>query len=58
MESSLVTTLLLPVALGIVMLGLGLSLTLADFARVIRYPRAVLVGLFTQTVVLVAGAYL
>ncbi len=58
MESSLVTNLLLPVALGIVMLGLGLSLTLADFARVIRYPRAVLVGLFTQTVVLVAGAYL
>jgi len=58
MESSIVTTLLLPVALGIVMLGLGLSLTVADFARVVRYPRAVLVGLFTQTVVLVAGAYL
>lgn len=58
MESSIVTTLLLPVALGIVMLGLGLSLTVADFARVVRYPKAVLVGLFTQTVVLVAGAYL
>jgi BASS family bile acid:Na+ symporter len=49
---------LLPVALGIVMLGLGLSLTVADFARVVRYPKAVLVGLFAQTVVLVAGAYL
>lgn len=58
MESSIVTTLLLPVALGIVMLGLGLSLTVADFARVVRYPKAVLVGLFAQTVVLVAGAYL
>jgi BASS family bile acid:Na+ symporter len=57
-ESSIVTTLLLPVALGIVMLGLGLSLTVADFARVVRYPKAVLVGLFAQTVVLVAGAYL
>jgi len=57
MESSIVTTLLLPVALGIVMLGLGLSLTVADFARVVRYPKAVLVGLFAQTVVLVAGAY-
>lgn len=57
MESSIVTTLLLPVALGIVMLGLGLSLTAADFARVVRYPKAVLVGLFAQTVVLVAGAY-
>ena len=58
MESSIVTTLLLPIALGIVMLGLGLSLTVADFARVVRYPKAVLVGLFAQTVVLVAGAYL
>ena len=57
MESSIVTTLLLPVALGIVMLGLGLSLTVADFARVVRYPKAVLIGLFIQTVVLVAGAY-
>ena len=57
MESSIVTTLLLPIALGIVMLGLGLSLTVADFARVVRYPKAVLVGLFAQTVVLVAGAY-
>ena len=57
MESSIITTLLLPIALGIVMLGLGLSLTVADFARVVRYPKAVLIGLFIQTVVLVAGAY-
>ncbi len=57
MESSIVTNVLLPLALGVVMLGLGLSLTAADFARVLRYPRAVLVGLVTQTVVLVAVAY-
>lgn len=58
MESSVVTNVLLPLALGVVMLGLGLSLTVADFARVLRYPRAVLVGLFTQTIVLVTVAYL
>ena len=58
MENSIVTNVLLPLALGVVMLGLGLSLTVADFARVLRYPRAVLVGLFTQTVVLVTVAYL
>ena len=58
MESSIVTNVLLPLALGVVMLGLGLSLTVADFARVLRYPRVVLVGLFTQTVVLVTVAYL
>lgn len=57
MESSVVTNLLLPLALGVVMLGLGLSLTSADFARVIRYPKAVLIGLGTQTVVLVSVAF-
>jgi BASS family bile acid:Na+ symporter len=57
MESSIITNALLPLALGVVMLGLGLSLTVADFARVVRYPRAVLIGLFAQTVVLVAVAY-
>lgn len=45
---------LLPVALGIIMLGLGLTLTLADFKRVIRYPRAVVLGLSCQMLVLPA----
>lgn len=53
----LVHSLLLPFAIGIVMFGLGLSLTLGDFARVLRYPRAVIVGLTVQTVVLVGVAY-
>jgi bile acid:Na+ symporter, BASS family len=52
MEASLITNVLLPLALGIIMLGLGLSLTIADFTRVVRYPKAVLVGLFIQMVVL------
>jgi BASS family bile acid:Na+ symporter len=47
-----VFTALLPIALGVIMLGLGLSLTVDDFKRVIVYPRAVLVGLFCQTVLL------
>ncbi len=57
MESSLVTNLLLPLALGVVMLGLGLSLTTDDFKRIARYPKAVLIGLATQTIVLVTIAY-
>mgnify|MGYP001156536393 FL=1 len=52
MQSSMLTSLLLPLALGVIMLGLGLGLTLADFRRVARYPRAVLTGLFLQTAVL------
>lgn len=52
MQASLLTNLLLPLALGIIMLGLGLGLTLDDFRRVARYPRAVLIGLALQTLVL------
>lgn len=48
MQASLLTTVLLPLALGVIMLGLGLGLTLDDFKRVARYPRAVLTGLFLQ----------
>lgn len=52
MESSLLTNLLLPLGLGVIMLGLGLGLTPDDFRRVARYPRAMLVGLALQTAVL------
>ena len=52
MQQSAITDSLLPIALGIIMLGLGLSLTLADFKRVLVYPRAILVGLVTQTLLL------
>lgn len=54
MQSTLITAVFLPVAVGIIMLGLGLSLTPADFRRVFQYPRAVLVGLFCQTFLLPA----
>ncbi|MCE5363047.1 bile acid:sodium symporter family protein [Pseudomonas anguilliseptica] len=45
-------TLFLPIALGIIMLGLGLSLTLADFARVVKFPKPVLIGLACQLLLL------
>jgi bile acid:Na+ symporter, BASS family len=57
MQATLVTNTLLPIALGLIMFGLGLSLTVADFARVVRFPKAILVGLFTQTVILVGVAF-
>jgi bile acid:Na+ symporter, BASS family len=53
-QQSVITSVLLPVALGVIMLGLGLSLTLADFKRVIVYPRAVAIGLSCQMLVLPA----
>ena len=51
MDSAL-TTIGLPIALGIVMFGLGLSLTLDDFQRVARQPRAVAVALGCQLILM------
>ncbi len=53
MDSAL-TTIGLPIALGIIMFGLGLSLTPEDFRRVARHPRAVAVALACQLVLLPA----
>lgn len=52
MESNIVNAVLLPLALGIIMLGLGLSLTLEDFKRVLAYPKAVIIGLSSQMLIL------
>jgi bile acid:Na+ symporter, BASS family len=52
MEQTLITSTLLPIALGVIMLGLGLSLTVADFTRVVRFPKAIIVGLTIQMLVL------
>jgi len=52
MQAGLLTNVLLPLALGVIMFGLGMGLTGEDFRRVGRYPRAVLVGLGLQTLVL------
>lgn len=57
MQASILTDLLLPLAIGIVMLGLGLSLTLEDFRRVARYPLAVGFGLFLQVLLLPLAAF-
>ncbi|KIU52385.1 MULTISPECIES: bile acid:sodium symporter family protein [Pseudomonas] len=52
MTASPLLTAFLPVALGIIMFGLGLSLTLADFARVVKYPKPVVIGLVCQILLL------
>ncbi|MBN6033915.1 bile acid:sodium symporter family protein [Amycolatopsis sp. 195334CR] len=57
MESSVATTVLLPIALGVIMFGLGLSLTTKDFARVLSYPKAVVVALVCQVLILPAVCF-
>ncbi len=58
MEQNIITTTLLPLALAIIMLGMGLNLVPDDFKRIIRYPKAVTIGIINQLVLLPAIAYL
>ncbi|WP_336084922.1 bile acid:sodium symporter family protein [Nocardia sp. SSK8] len=51
MNSPLVTV-GLPLALAVIMFGLGLSLTVADFTRIARTPRVVAIALVCQVIVL------
>lgn len=53
-----IITILLPSALAIIMVGLGLELTPKDFARVSKHPKAVLIALFCQLVLLVGIAFI
>lgn len=56
MDSPLATV-LLPLALAVIMFGLGLSLTADDFRRVRRHPRAVVVALLCQALLLPAVCF-
>lgn len=57
MDSGMIT-IILPLALAIIMIGLGLELTPNDFKRVSKHPKAVLIALFCQLFLLVGIAYL
>lgn len=52
METNFITDLLLPISLGIIMLGMGLSLVPNDFKRVALYPKAAAIGIINQIVLL------
>jgi BASS family bile acid:Na+ symporter len=56
MDSALLTV-GLPIALAVIMFGLGLDLTSDDFRRVVRHPRAVAVALVCQVLVLPLVAF-
>lgn len=55
---SSVLTVALPAALAIIMLGLGLSLTLADFRRILKFPGVITVAMLCQFLVLPGLAFL
>ncbi|RNL60389.1 bile acid:sodium symporter family protein [Nocardioides marmoriginsengisoli] len=53
MDSAL-TSVALPAALAIIMFGLGLALTVDDFRRVAQHPKAVVIALIAQVLLLPA----
>jgi BASS family bile acid:Na+ symporter len=52
MQSSVLTELFLPFSLAVIMFGMGLSLRIEDFKRILIYPKAVGIGLLNQLVLL------
>ncbi|MCZ2479078.1 bile acid:sodium symporter family protein [Aquirufa nivalisilvae] len=57
MQANFLSAVLLPLALSIIMMGLGLSLQLEDFKRVVTFPKAVVLGLFCQMILLPVICY-
>ncbi len=57
MQGDIVSSLILPLCLAFIMFGLGIGLTLADFQRVFKYPRAFSVGVFCHFVLLPLVGY-
>ena len=50
METRTIVSVAFPVAIGLVMLGLGLALQVSDFTRILKAPAPVLIGLLSQVV--------
>ncbi|WP_209331785.1 bile acid:sodium symporter family protein [Lunatimonas salinarum] len=58
MQESIITAVFLPLALAFIMLGMGLSLTIKDFKNCFLFPKAILLGLATQLLLLPLIGYL
>ncbi|EQA51676.1 sodium Bile acid symporter family protein [Leptospira kmetyi serovar Malaysia str. Bejo-Iso9] len=54
----MLTTVFLPIALGIIMLGMGMTLTIDDFKRIFVLPKAVITGLTLQLLLLPVTGWL
>lgn len=57
-QAEFINASIIPWVLRFVMFGLGLSLTIADFKRVIVFPKAATIGLIAQLIGLPAAAFL
>ena len=57
MQESVITAVFLPLALAFIMLGMGLSLTIKDFKNIFVYPKAMILGLTNQLILLPIFGY-
>lgn len=52
MEQSILTAVFLPLALAFIMMGMGITLRVEDFTRVLKAPKAITLGLIAQLIML------
>lgn len=52
MQDSALTQIALPLILAMIMFGMGLGLTITDFSRILKLPKAVLAGLLGQIIIM------
>lgn len=50
--TQLISKVFLPLSLAVIMLGMGMTLIPADFSRIVKYPKAILIGLTNQLILL------
>ena len=50
--TEILTKVFFPIALAIIMLGMGMNLVPKDFIRIVKYPKAIIIGLTNQFILL------
>ncbi|MBT4089347.1 MAG: bile acid:sodium symporter family protein [Deltaproteobacteria bacterium] len=58
MQAMFLINVIVPLCMAVIMFGMGLSLLVEDFKRILIYPKAVAIGVFGQIILLPAVGYL